>query len=108
MAKGHVWTYTSTDIHDSNEEVNYYPCWLVWTSLEPMRKHIVEGLWQDMCIYFDRELSDKELVSLRSQVNEFVEKDVRSSRENELTITLDDNGEEEDYRIIRVWSMSIQ
>ena len=105
MAKGHVWTYTSSTPYP--EEVDYFPNWSVWTSLKDMREHIVQVAWDDITEGFDRGLSDKELISIRDQVNKFIEEDVRKSQENVLKITLDNDGDEEEYFVIRVWSMNI-
>ncbi len=103
----YLWTFTSQYIHDSSEEVNEYPTWLVWDSEYKMRDHIIQSLWDDMTFLFGRGLSDKELISIRDQVHEFINKDIKVSRENELKITLDNHGEEEEYYVVRVWTMTL-
>ncbi len=108
MSKGHVWTYTSNPIDNSDEEVNHYPCWTVWTDKSKMASHIVDTAMHDITEGFDRGLSDAELMSIRDQVLEFIDKVIGPGRENELTITLDNDGDEEEYLTIHVWSLGIQ
>ena len=105
----YVWTFTFIDQDNSDEDIDYYPCWKCWNSLGDMEVHIRETFQVDAISHLKRDLTEVESTYANDQIDEFITNGVSRDSENYTQIELYDKHNQSAEKVyeLRIWSLMV-